>query len=904
MVPMNNFDQGNSAPAAEERIDETNNQNCQACDHNDTFDDMVQCDRCLTWWHFHCVGVNASISSQNWICRICIDSTNSHRSVSSSGSALQRLRERQELERQRVDIELRQKFLDEQYALINAEEFQSFQSRPSASASIIAADKRTKEWVESIHSDEGNSGKEPASSTTLSNEPLHIATSKELTELNHRLEQYQGKAITENRLVEFQQQLQQCQEMLAALSSMEHDAESTRMILTGKHCAKLTGATPKTVNVGNTVAKQPTDANEFAKRKAAPAAQIGVESTVPPFNCQAYPTMKQLAQNNRPTINNIYESGQLRQEPARPPYPNVMRNTRMSNQSRQPQAVHCSTTLPDPSWSRYAQPTNQPICHSQFPQSTSRVRIRSNQLNQHGNATSSDFMNAVQLTPQQLAARQSFARELPPFTGDPAEWPIFIGNFEYTTAVCGYTNGENMLRLQRSLKGYALETVRSRLVIPAAVPQVIEALRAKFGRPDFLINSLLQKVRAIPVQKSVKLEGLIEFGEAVQELCDHIEAANEHAHLYNPQLIQELIEKLPDDQKMKWAEYRRQFKDIDLRIFGDYMAIIARDASSVVSFKPYPRSANREKPNSKGFVNSHTELVEDYDPSDLQDQQKLKTVTCMFCNKIGHKLKECYKFKGLSVEERWTQVRLLNVCFCCLSSHGRRACRSGIRCNIQGCDYRHHPLLHSSNDNQKNTRQVAEIHTHRVLNSATIFRVIPVTLHGPSGSVETYAFLDEGSDLTLIENDIVEQLGLKGSLHPLCLRWTANTIRTEKKSRIVNLEISDVGLKKRFTIVNARTVNCLNLPTQNFNAEHAAAQNEHLRGIPIRSYTNAKPSLLIGIDNLRLAVPLKVREGMESSITAVKTRLGWCVYGTSSHEANVSHSFTSAKVPQTINFTN
>lgn len=54
---------------------------------------------------------------------------------------------------------------------------------------------------------------------------------------------------------------------------------------------------------------------------------------------------------------------------------------------------------------------------------------------------------------------------------------------------------------------------------------------------------------------------------------------------------------------------------------------------------------------------------------------------------------------------------------------------------------------------------------------------------------------------------------------------------------------------------------------------------KHLDGIPIRGYRNAVPKLLIGVDNLRLSLPLKVREGMNGAPVAVKTRLGWCIYG-------------------------
>ncbi|XP_062533250.1 uncharacterized protein LOC134202211 [Armigeres subalbatus] len=72
----------------------------------------------------------------------------------------------------------------------------------------------------------------------------------------------------------------------------------------------------------------------------------------------------------------------------------------------------------------------------------------------------------------------------------------------------------------------------------------------------------------------------------------------------------------------------------------------------------------------------------------------------------------------------------------------------------------------------------------------------------------------------------------------------------------------------------------------------AVKQHKHLTGIPVSSYKNAVPKILIGIDNLRLALPLKVREGEDGTApVAVKTRLGWCVYGPHESSKQDSYSF-------------
>lgn len=74
---------------------------------------------------------------------------------------------------------------------------------------------------------------------------------------------------------------------------------------------------------------------------------------------------------------------------------------------------------------------------------------------------------------QQMAARQVVPRELPIFAGNPEDWPLFISSYRNSTLMCGYTDAENLKRLQKCLRGNALEVVRSNLLLPLSVPQVM-----------------------------------------------------------------------------------------------------------------------------------------------------------------------------------------------------------------------------------------------------------------------------------------------------------------------------------------------------------------------------------------------------------------------------------------------
>src|SRR6202012_646532 len=98
------------------------------------------------------------------------------------------------------------------------------------------------------------------------------------------------------------------------------------------------------------------------------------------------------------------------------------------------------------------------------------------------------------LTPSQIASRQVVTKKLPIFTGDIEKFPAFIRAYEDSTALCGYTDGENLGRLRDSIKGDALEFVEQQLLYSDSVPQVIEILKTLFGNPEYLIERLMTKI--------------------------------------------------------------------------------------------------------------------------------------------------------------------------------------------------------------------------------------------------------------------------------------------------------------------------------------------------------------------------------------------------------------------------
>ncbi|XP_035918481.1 uncharacterized protein LOC118516615 [Anopheles stephensi] len=249
----------------------------------------------------------------------------------------------------------------------------------------------------------------------------------------------------------------------------------------------------------------------------------------------------------------------------------------------------------------------------------------------------------------------------------------------------------------------------------------------------------------------------------------------------------------------------------------------------------------------------------------------------------------------MPVKERWRKARAPSLCFGCLGKHNWRTCLNRPVCGKDGCTYQHHALLHGVEEQRRSNNEissrdggavVANNHHQNASSSSSslsasssskvFFRIVPVTVYGPASTVTTFAFLDECSSMTLVDEDLAEELGVEGEVEPLCIRWTGDTTRVEAGSRRVNFEVGPVGFTKR-SVNSVRTVPRLNLPRQSFEPDEGTW--EHLKRLPIREYQNAEPRMLIGLDNLRLSVPLRTVEGGVGEPIAVNTRLGWCIYG-------------------------
>lgn len=384
--------------------------------------------------------------------------------------------------------------------------------------------------------------------------------------------------------------------------------------------------------------------------------------------------------------------------------------------------------------------------------------------------------DTICLNRSQLAARQAVSKDLPEFDGNPEDWPLFFSMYSSSTQMCGFSNEENMLRLRKCLRGRALEAVRCRLLHPSNVSGVLATLKMLYGRPEAIVQAAIRKIRSLPPPDIDRLESLVNFALTVENLVSTIEACGVQDFVYNASLKYELIDRLPSTLKLDWAKYSRGNQAPNLLDFSSWLYSLAEDAAAVMQTTT---NASRVKGNKKDAVlNVHSETDDDRNelPALTQESRSNRDVIkeCFVCKGPCPYFAKCKRFIELSYESKWAAIREAKMCRKCLRKHNG-SCRQQTECGINGCTYLHHPLLHAEKQEmtanisrQREATTNTSCNIHQAQTNGVLFRIVPVLLHGPSKTIQTYAFIDEGSELTLMENSLATELGLRGSQKALC----------------------------------------------------------------------------------------------------------------------------------------
>lgn len=216
------------------------------------------------------------------------------------------------------------------------------------------------------------------------------------------------------------------------------------------------------------------------------------------------------------------------------------------------------------------------------------------------------------LTKDQIAARHVVTKDLAIYTGKPEDWPIFYKRFVNSTELCGYSNGENLDRLQKCLKGSAYDAVRDLLLDADSVPDIIDTLEMLFGRSELIIKSLLKQIHELQNPRADNLNSIVKFALEVRNLAKTVERKEMKQYLTNPILLQELVDRLPNTYKVDWARHIANVPDkwLTLVTLSDWLYGLMKAIIKVTDFAPRDSDKKFEKKQFKSNserVNVHQE---------------------------------------------------------------------------------------------------------------------------------------------------------------------------------------------------------------------------------------------------------------------------------------------------------
>lgn len=405
------------------------------------------------------------------------------------------------------------------------------------------------------------------------------------------------------------------------------------------------------------------------------------------------------------------------------------------------------------------------------------------------------------------------------------------------------------------------------------VNTIVTTLKTLFGRPEVIVKELIQEVQSVKSIKDENLLSIMTFAMAVQNLVATITACKLTAHLNNPSLLESLVEKLPTSLKLQWGMRSLNLESANIMNFNCWLQGISSSARMVTTEVPkQPLNETKSEKKVSGarmFLNVHTD-----------SHDKSTSTYCVVCSSNCLSVDQCEIFKSLSLKEKWDIIKSNNMCRTCLKPRHKKQCPQQKECKIDGCTFKHNPLLHKKLSVAENTAKENMVATQLGCGEKqfVLFKIVPVKLFGPHSSIETFAFLDDGSGLTLIDEEISAQLNIRGIKQPLCLTWTGNASRLEKDSQIISISISSLAGTKIYHMPEVRTVKDLALPAQTLSSDYIKTF-DHLKNLPIPSYKSAKPRLLIGLRDLDLGVPIKTFQGKPNEPIYFLTRLGYVVFG-------------------------
>ena len=164
--------------------------------------------------------------------------------------------------------------------------------------------------------------------------------------------------------------------------------------------------------------------------------------------------------------------------------------------------------------------------------------------------------------------------------------------------------------------------------------------------------------------------------------------------------------------------------------------------------------------------------------------------------------------------------------------------------------------------------------------SNTYLMTVPVRVSRGTKEVYTNALFDSGSQKSFCELSLAEALNVEGPVSRIPVQTLSSGVQGKViEGMVVSLSVSSLCKDETIELSEVLTVEKIPIEAAELMSEETLRKFDHLHDLSFPELKDKTVGLLIGIDTPAALRPLDCRFGEDGGPEAVRTPLGWVLYG-------------------------
>lgn len=478
--------------------------------------------------------------------------------------------------------------------------------------------------------------------------------------------------------------------------------------------------------------------------------------------------------------------------------------------------------------------------------------------------------------------------DLPKFNGTSSEWLSFKDLFSsIIIRNTTLTAVEKLQYLKSSLTGTASHLLKNTELLDDNFQKAWDDLISFYENRRLLVNAAIQSLfslKKLSKESAIELEYLYTH---LMQIYRTLETLQRPVDKWDDFLVFMAVQRLDSDSVKAWEQHLGSAKDPPTwKQFCDFLI------TRLLSLQAYEKSRGI-----KTTTKVHPHPVKSHFQSKDKEKVDKSQLSCVICSS-KHYIGGCPQYTSKTIQQRYALLTKHGLCYNCLGIHRVSNCRSLKRCTR--CGRKHHTTIHrhSSLDKEKLPDSTKPTNLQETITKATPAQVLQsfttlndatshillataqVVIFNQKGStLQIRALIDQGSEVTLISERVVQMLNLPRS-HSLIPLVGIGGHPSDKTRGLTSFKVTSIYDKTEPLELSAHILRKLTntIPSVKLDMHHW----QHLNKLILADPQFLQPlvvDMIIGADTYHQIILEGLKKGPIGSPIAQLTCFGWIISG-------------------------